>query len=705
MQNVRGILPRYRDFAVWEAVVRRFGLALMVPAIWVAFITAGVEPGRAAPANDANLCNGSSGTADARIAACTRVIRAGKVKGNDLADIYVNRGYEYLENKKDPDRALSDFDSAIRINPKNALAFSNRANVFLERKDFERALENYNEVIRLDPKDAGGYGGRGDVYRDMKDSDRAIESYTQAVKLDPKRSAAFENRANIYFEKGDFDRAIADYNEVLKLEPKSAEVIKARGNAYFRKKDYERALVSLSEAIKLEPRNPTFIGDRGSVYEAMKNYEAALADFDKALSVKPDHTDSLALRGHLFYVMKNFDRSMADWNEVIRLDPKVPYAWSNRAELYALRGDYDRALSDVNEALRLDPKLAQAHSIRGAAFQGKGDFVRALSDLNEGIRLDPKDWLTYSLRGDFYVARKDYTKAVADYDQALKLDPDNRDIRSARELALADQVRAPAKALAGLPPAAERIKPAPAVVAAKGRRVALVMGNADYRHVARLDNTINDARIMRDVLTRLGFEVIYGENLDRRSMGRNIGEFGAIVRDADAAIVYFAGHGSTFGDIPYVVPVDSRYEKLGEIPSELIQVESLVSELRRAKGVRLVILDACRDNEREIDLRRQEAAARGDAKRGGSVSRGLARLPNPDGLIVVYSTQHMTTASDGKPGGNSPFTGVLARHLTTPGVDIKDVLFRTAGEVVKESGGTQRPEIAISLFEPFVLAQ
>jgi len=104
-------------------------------------------------------------------------------------------------------------------------------------------------------------------------------------------------------------------------------------------------------------------------------------------------------------------------------------------------------------------------------------------------------------------------------------------------------------------------------------------------------------------------------------------------------------------------------------------------------------------------LRRQEAIARGDNKRGGSVSRGLARLQNPDGLIVAYSTQHLTTAADGVQGGNSPFTGALARHLATPGVDIKDVLFRTAAEVVQKSGGTQRPEIAISLFEPFVLAQ
>ena len=127
------------------------------------------------------------------------------------------------------------------------------------------------------------------------------------------------------------------------------------------------------------------------------------------------------------------------------------------------------------------------------------------------------------------------------------------------------RTRVPVAAVAALPPAAlERVKPAPQVVAATGRRVALVIGNSAYKHATKLDNTINDARTMRDTLTKLGFEVIYGENLDRRSMGRNIGEFGAIVRDADAAIVYFAGHGSTFADVPYVVPVDARYERLAK---------------------------------------------------------------------------------------------------------------------------------------------
>jgi hypothetical protein len=98
-----------------------------------------------------------------------------------------------------------------------------------------------------------------------------------------------------------------------------------------------------------------------------------------------------------------------------------------------------------------------------------------------------------------------------------------------------------------------------------------------------------DARRMRDALSspRLGFEVIYGENLTKQMLERRIGLFADKVQDAEVALVYFAGHGATFGDVPYVVPVDAQFSSLGGIPYELVQVETLIGELRRAKGLRI----------------------------------------------------------------------------------------------------------------------
>ena len=228
------------------------------------------------------------------------------------------------------------------------------------------------------------------------------------------------------------------------------------------------------------------------------------------------------------------------------------------------------------------------------------------------------------------------------------------------------------------------------------KRVALVIGNSDYQHADKLANPLTDARRMRDKLDGLGFTVVFGENVGKQALERAIGEFAVAARDADVALVYYAGHGATFGDVPYVVPVDARFESLEGMPYELVPVETLIGELRRAKGVRIAILDACRDNAAERELKRV-------AVRGGEVTRGLARVRNPEGLILAYATQYMATAADGPANGDSPFTAALLDTIATPGLDLKDVFFRAAREVVARTNGTQRPEISMSFYDDYKL--
>jgi len=229
------------------------------------------------------------------------------------------------------------------------------------------------------------------------------------------------------------------------------------------------------------------------------------------------------------------------------------------------------------------------------------------------------------------------------------------------------------------------------------KRVALVVGNGAYSHADRLANPVNDARGMRAALTRLGFEVVFGEDLDQKALRRAIGQFAGIVKDADVAVVYFAGHGATFGETPYVVPVDAEFSKLDEVPYELVAVETLIGELRRVKGVRIAILDACRDNTAERELKRLAAS------RGGEVSRGLGPMKNPDGLILAYATQYLSTAADSGGNGNSPFTAALLNNIATPGLDVKDLFFKVGRDVVTATQGRQRPEISISIYDQYAL--
>lgn len=228
------------------------------------------------------------------------------------------------------------------------------------------------------------------------------------------------------------------------------------------------------------------------------------------------------------------------------------------------------------------------------------------------------------------------------------------------------------------------------------KRVAIVVGNGAYRHAAALPNPPLDARAMRDMLKRLGFEVVYGEDLDRKQMGQAIARFADIARDSDVALAFFAGHGATFGEIPYLVPVDAEFKNLAAMPFELMPLEGLLGELRQSKGIRLAMIDACRDNEAERDLKRA-------ATRGGNISRGLGRVQSPEGLIIAFATQYGMTAADGPANTNSPFTSAVLKLMPTPGLDVKTMFLDVGREVLQATKGTQRPAIEISLYDAYTL--
>jgi formylglycine-generating enzyme required for sulfatase activity len=226
------------------------------------------------------------------------------------------------------------------------------------------------------------------------------------------------------------------------------------------------------------------------------------------------------------------------------------------------------------------------------------------------------------------------------------------------------------------------------------KRVALVIGNGAYLHADKLANPVSDARGMREALAALKFDVVYGEDLDLKALRRLISRFNDRVENADVALVYFAGHGATFSDVPYVVPVDAEFASLTEMPAELVGVEELIGDMRRAKSLRIAILDACRDNAAEQALKKS---------RGGPASRGLAPPKNPTGLIITYATQPGATAADSAGSGNSPFTAALLANIAAPGIDVKDMFFKVGSDVIAATGGRQRPEISISMYEPYNL--
>ena len=220
-----------------------------------------------------------------------------------------------------------------------------------------------------------------------------------------------------------------------------------------------------------------------------------------------------------------------------------------------------------------------------------------------------------------------------------------------------------------------------------GVRVALVIGNSHYKAVDALANPERDAKLLADAFRRSGFEkvqlVIDGT---REGLLAALKSFAADAANADWAVVYYAGHGIELDGSNYLVPIDVKYENDADIPKESLALDEILNAVGAASKLRLVILDACRENPFVAELKAAQTSGAG---------RGLARIEPESGTLVAFATKHGHYATDGT-GEDSPFATALVQRMAMPGLEISQ-MFRLVHDDVY--AGTDKQQ------EPFTYGQ
>jgi len=222
------------------------------------------------------------------------------------------------------------------------------------------------------------------------------------------------------------------------------------------------------------------------------------------------------------------------------------------------------------------------------------------------------------------------------------------------------------------------------------KRVALVLGNSNYQNVAPLPNPVNDSSKIAATLKDAGFDVVDSRrDLPAAETRRALRDFADRARDADIAVVYYAGHGIEVDGGNYLIPVDARLERDTDIYDEGLSLDRILIAIEPAKKLRLVILDACRDNPFARTMKRTVASR--------AIGQGLAKVePTSPNVLIAYSAKAGSTAADGD-GNNSPFTMALSHHLTKPGLDVRRAFGFVRDEVLKTTNNRQEPFVYGSL--------
>jgi uncharacterized caspase-like protein len=217
------------------------------------------------------------------------------------------------------------------------------------------------------------------------------------------------------------------------------------------------------------------------------------------------------------------------------------------------------------------------------------------------------------------------------------------------------------------------------------KRVAFVVGNGAYKNVAQLPNPPVDAKAMAAVLRNVGFDVVEGTNLTRDAMTEKLLDFGKKAQGADVAIFFYAGHGIAIGGTNYLLPVDADIKSEMDVKlGAAINIDLTLDQTMNDAKVKLVFLDACRDNP-------FAAKIKSTATRSVSVQTGLAEMKSGEGTLIAFATGPGQTALDGQEGNNSPFTRALIDHITKPGVEIQQAMTEVRAQVNEETNKGQLP--------------
>jgi tetratricopeptide (TPR) repeat protein len=645
---------------------------------------------------------------DKAIAACTRLIQSGKLSRTELEDAYVTRAHlftdqalmssnqtflgqalvdrtDYLRATTGRGKAIDDFGKAIELDPDNAKLYKGRSFAYRDTSRYKEAIEDMNVVIRLKP-DIGEFHQRGEFFLRDGQYAAAVADFNRVIAMDASAqnylSLAVERRGTAYMGLGEYTRAIDDFSEVMRLANSSTDFMSGAGMrayAYRAAQQYDKAISDYDELLR---RNPKVTGYY--LYRAMANIEAGrLADAQADL----DRGGSSGFSALISYIVQA--RQGNDDDSRLKAEVTTPDLQGADLLIYELflgRSTPDRVVAAAEAKMSLHAWPERSLLCRTKGFVGEWYLLkRKIAEAREQFKYVADNC------GAISSALMIFPTAIAELAR-LRAEPDQSSTKVSSPSKASDATGPPegpaadVKVLTPSKPLEAVVSLGQSAVANQDRRVALVIGNSKYKNVPALINPVHDAEMVAGVLKRTGFEdVTLLEDLNKDAMVDALRNFAAKTEKADWAVVYYAGHGMEVGGINYLIPVDARLATDRDTGFEAVPLDQVLNAAERASRLRLVILDACRDNPFKSQMKRTLVVA---ASRGVSV--GLAPIEPDPGTLVVYAAKSGEKASDGD-GDHGPFAIAFVKDVLTPGLEVRRLFDFVRDDVLEMTHREQQP--------------
>ena len=463
--------------------------------------------------------------------------------------------------------------------------------------------------------------------------------------------------------------------------------------------DFRSALTSCDYALQYDPMTYDAWVSRSLIRSALGQFDLAIADASRALAIATKDADRASALQNRAVANVRFGRAaeaQADIEQAIRLTPKDDYNLVIKADTAQQLGKSEEAIAllarfpVVTKPGASDwKKHSDIGTVRSKSLIALQRYAEVLPVLDALVKIDKNNAEAFALMSQAASRTGDFNTARTALATARKLPLSSADAAAAyRE---AEQLLRELDRAALAPQA----RPADATPAAsQGNRVALVIGNSAYKGVAPLENAGRDADTLAAELQTLGFrKVTLLRDQTKEQMTTALRSFAKDAEGADWAVVYFAGHGLEMSGVNWLVPVDAQLKTDRDVRFEAVSIDDLTAAVEGARGLKLIVLDACRNNPFAPTMRLTGATR--------SLGKGLARVEPEGGTMIAYAAKAGQVAQDGA-DGNSPFMKALVKRMKQPDLEIS-MLFRfVRDDVLAATGRQQEPFVYGSLpSEPF----
>src|SRR5438270_4718223 len=530
---------------------------------------------------------------------------------------------------------------------------------------------------------------------------------------------ALQNRSRWHVLSEQYDAALADLIAAENLFPgdkQHAGLLAARSRIYIFLGDTAKALSTADEAILYDSNSSPAYLARGMVQFEAGQLQLSMVDLNRAIEIDPKNADAFRARAATWRKLGKFDDALRDITVATNLKPSFYGFYIYRGEIHREKGDLDLSLADISRAVELAPGYLSfsAHSALGTISRYRGELDKSATSYQRAQQIRP-DYLpainglglTFEKMGKLEEAKRQF-EAVVKSNNPLRFAGVYKAAfeEAAAHLAALNAGVLPPKILQ--PPIRATSSTAiptntiavPEVAGSKQpglRRVALVIGNSAYSNVPALANPEKDAAVIAATLRRIGFAVVALTNASHDAMTSGLREFTKQAQQSDWAMVYYAGHGMEVAGVNYLIPIDARISTDRDVELGAVPLSQVLESADAAKKIKLIMLDACRDNPfKPAPAAGPQAVAAGPSITGAPVTtrstdgRGLAEVKVAGATLVVYAAKDGQVALDGE-GGNSPFAVAVVQRLVMPGVEINKMFRLVRDDVMEATAGRQEP--------------